>query len=385
MGLLENGPMFDWTRDENMYARFLLWKQRVSMVFKSALRTVGEAAQCECLKYWMGKEGLPLLDHWEKSGRITTEGDDPPGHKLQTYYDLLEIECKPKANKMIPVMQLWSPKSQQHNLPLNEWITKVHNMVDLCAYSDEAKDSIVRDILISGSNSDKAKDKIIHEPHEPNLDRIIEILQIEDSTKHSMKNIVGNEETSTAQVHLAQYDSKSKAWAKNKNQDSTSSSSNSTEGKKCFRCGKAFTLGYMKKCKAIREECDFCGIIGHFEKCCNKKKRVTPKKENFMSTRKVHVLSLAHNEYFDKETKMRNQKSNSTSIQRIPVQLPLCFYIHVQKCNSTLISLASSHKSFKRYFLSPSRGIPKSSSRGIPQVLQEAFQFVILCSLVISS
>ena len=104
------------------------------MVFKSALRTVGEPAQCEYLKYWMGKEGLPLLERWEKSGKLTVKGDDPPNHKLDIYYDLLEIECKPKANKMIAVMQLWSPKSQQHNLPLNEWITKVHNMVELCRY-----------------------------------------------------------------------------------------------------------------------------------------------------------------------------------------------------------------------------------------------------------
>ena len=70
---------------------------------------------------------------------------------------------------MIAVMQLWSPKSQQHNLPLNEWITKVHNMVELCGYPDIAKDRIVRDILISGCNSKKAKDKMIRESDEPNL------------------------------------------------------------------------------------------------------------------------------------------------------------------------------------------------------------------------
>ena len=228
MGLLDYGPMFDWTRDENMYSSFLQWKQHVKMVFKSALRTVGEPAQCEYLKYWMGKEGLPLLEHWEKSGKLTVEGDDPPGHKLDTYYDLLEIECKPKANKMIAVMQLWSPN-------------KVHNMVDLCRYPDTAKDRIVRDILISGCNCEKAKDKIIREPDEPNLDRIIEILQVEDSTKHSMKNIISNGEPSVVQVHYARYDSKSKARAKSKNTNSTGGTSNSTEEKECFRCGKAFT------------------------------------------------------------------------------------------------------------------------------------------------
>ena len=76
MGLLENGPMFDWTRNENMYSRFLQWKQSVKMVFKSALRTVGELVQCKYLKYWLGKEGLPLLERWEKSGKITVEVDD---------------------------------------------------------------------------------------------------------------------------------------------------------------------------------------------------------------------------------------------------------------------------------------------------------------------
>ena len=82
MGLLENGPMFDWTCDENMYSRFLQWIQCAKTVFKSALRTVGEPAQCEYLKYWLGNEVLPLLERWEKSGKITVKGDSAPGNKL---------------------------------------------------------------------------------------------------------------------------------------------------------------------------------------------------------------------------------------------------------------------------------------------------------------
>ena len=46
IGLLENGPMFDWSRDGNMYKNFKSWKQReVEMVFKSALRTCDESAR----------------------------------------------------------------------------------------------------------------------------------------------------------------------------------------------------------------------------------------------------------------------------------------------------------------------------------------------------
>ena len=62
IGLLENGPMFDWSRDNNMYKNYQAWKQRVDMVFKLALHTTDEAAKCQYLKYWLGKEGLPLIE-----------------------------------------------------------------------------------------------------------------------------------------------------------------------------------------------------------------------------------------------------------------------------------------------------------------------------------
>ena len=53
--------------------------------------------------------------------------------------------------------------SSQNSMPLNEWITKVHNMVEVCEYPTDSKTRIVRDILISGCTSEKAKDKIICE------------------------------------------------------------------------------------------------------------------------------------------------------------------------------------------------------------------------------
>ena len=123
IGLLESGPMFDWSRDSNMYKNFQAWKQRVDMVFKSALRTTDEAAKCQYLKYWLGKEGLPLIERWTKTGKIPTATADDAGNKLETYYDLLEDECKPKGNRILSVMALWSTQSHQGSSPLNDWIT----------------------------------------------------------------------------------------------------------------------------------------------------------------------------------------------------------------------------------------------------------------------
>ena len=50
------------------------------------------------------------------------------GHKLETYWTLLEAELQPKANKIISIIELWN-KSKQNSTTLNEWITKVYNMV----------------------------------------------------------------------------------------------------------------------------------------------------------------------------------------------------------------------------------------------------------------
>ena len=66
----------------------------------------------------------------KKTGKIPTDGENPLSHRIQTYYDLLEEECKPKANRMISVMQLWSNKSHQNTLSLNEWITNIKDSTD---------------------------------------------------------------------------------------------------------------------------------------------------------------------------------------------------------------------------------------------------------------
>ena len=42
---------------------------------------------------------------------------------------LLKYEFKPRANKLISIMELWM-KTKRNSVLLNEWITKVYNMVE---------------------------------------------------------------------------------------------------------------------------------------------------------------------------------------------------------------------------------------------------------------
>ena len=166
MGMLETGPKLDWTRDNKSFDRYQLWKAKVEMIFSSLLADCTPKQKTSYLRYWMGDQGIPLVKKWTALGKLDFSspegGRDRPissGFILKNYWDLLEAEFKPKGNKLLSVIELWS-RSKQGSKTLNEWLTYVYNLVELCDYGD-CKDRIIRDVLIIGFNSDKAKDKIV--------------------------------------------------------------------------------------------------------------------------------------------------------------------------------------------------------------------------------
>ena len=120
----------------------------------------------------MGEQGIPLIKKWTAPGKPdfsnpvevpATEGARriplSSGYILQNYWDLLEAEFRPKGNKLLSVIELWT-RSRQGAKTLNEWLTYVYNLVEWCNYGDSSE-RIIRDVLIIGCNSDKAKDKIV--------------------------------------------------------------------------------------------------------------------------------------------------------------------------------------------------------------------------------
>ena len=41
--------------------------------------------------------------------------------------------------------------------------------------------------------------------------------------------------------------------------------------RECYRCGEAnFTMEHVNFCMATNHRCEYCKLIGHLEKCCNK-------------------------------------------------------------------------------------------------------------------
>ena len=286
MSTLESGPKLDWTRDNQMFLRYKKWRSKIELIFRSALSTATPEEKTAYLKYWMGDEGLPLIEKWESTGKLDySNAHETPvkeggrsrplssGFKLETYWSLLEEEFKPKGNKLISIIELWT-RSKQGNKTLNEWLTYVYNLVEACNYGDST-DRIIRDVLIIGCESDRAKDKIIRRDETITLNETIEILQTEASTNSTLRQfqeIQNYDKKPTGSIYYQSYDSRSKKSKTPSNEQNSSSSPTGSTGSKrtCFRCGEPFSRQHMKECRAQNVTCNGCGIKGHLKKCCKK-------------------------------------------------------------------------------------------------------------------
>ena len=284
MSTLESGPKLDWTRDNQMYERYRIWRKKVEFIFCSALADSTPKQLVSYLKYWMGDQGIPLIEKWESTGKLdysnaketpATEGGRrrtlSSGYKIQTYWDLLDEEFKPKGNKLLSIIELWT-RSKQGDKPLNQWLTQVYNLVNICKYPEDSTDRIIRDVLIVGCNSNHARDKIIRQGEAVTLNEVIEILQTEESTHSTMQQIQSYDKKPTSSIYYQTYDSRSKKSKNPSNEQNSSSSHTGFTGskKKCFRCGETFSRQHMKECRAQDVTCNGCGIKGHLKKCCKK-------------------------------------------------------------------------------------------------------------------
>ena len=267
------------------------------------------------------------MKKWTALGKLDFSSSEEDalssGYILQNYWNLLEAEFKPKGNKLLSVIELWT-QSKQGSKTLNEWLTYVYNLVESCDYGDSSE-RIIRDVLIIGCNSDKAKDKIVRQGEKIKLQDVIEILQLEDSTRQTL-----TEMTSTTQkIHYASYEKKKGTGKKQKFQSNPNISSSSSSGQKqdstgsqklCYRCKKNYTKGHEKVCKALNAKCNACGIEGHFEAACKKSgnfpKKSTSKFQKPGSTGRMNIASAVEEpalqaDFFDEKGLLKEYQPKS--------------------------------------------------------------------------
>ena len=307
--LVNSGPKMDWTMDTKIYDHYLQWKYSVELIFSSALSKATPAEKSSYIRLWMGPEAMPLLQKWTSTGKIDFSAPEEipatqgrarvplsNGFIIQTFWDLLEEELKPKGNKLISILELLSDKSKQGSKPLNEWLSYVYNLVETCNYG-VSRDRIIRDILFKGCASAKAKDTIIRRGDQISLADVIEVLQTEDAMNNTHETIKEIDSTpSTASVHYASYESNKKSKKKHHSTEQNTPSNNSTKSSKsCFRCGKPYFQGYDAECKAIGATCNECFKTGHFQIVCGSLGRLPKRvqKSNSIDKKQTHYISEA--------------------------------------------------------------------------------------------
>ena len=329
-GLLETGPKLNWTRDNKIFDRYQIWKEKVELIFSSALEESSAKQKVSYLRYWMGEQGIPLVKKWTALGKLDFSNSEEDalssGYILQNSWNLLEAEFRPKGNKLLSVIELWT-RSKQGSKTLNEWLTYVYNLVESCNYGDSSE-RIIRDVLIIGCNSVKAKDKIVRQGEKIKLQDVIEILQLEDSTRQTL-----SEMTSTTQkIHYASYEKKKGTGKKQKFQSNSYVSSSSSSGQKqdstgsqklYYRCKKAYTKGHEKVCKALNAKCNACGIEGHFEVACMKSgnfpKKSSSKFQKPGSTGRMNIASAVEEpalqaDFFDEKGLLKEYQLKSMHV-----------------------------------------------------------------------
>ena len=178
----------------------------------------------------------------------------------------------------------------------------MYNLVNICKYPEESIDRIIRHVLITGCNSNHARDKIIRQGEAVTLNQVIEILQTEESTHSTMQQIQEFEKKPVQSVHYVSYDSRSKKSKKPSNEQNSSSTGTK---RKCFQCGEPYSRKHLEECRAKNVTCDGCGIKGHYKKCCKKTgnfpKDNSNRENQSSSTGKMNYAAVAPPEadYFD--------------------------------------------------------------------------------------
>ena len=114
-------PSIDWTTSGDVHKSFKLFRQKCEFIFEGSLDGVDQKKQVRHLLLWVGDKDLEIYN-------TTTWADAEDKNKTKEVLDALENYTKPQSNQILSRYQLRCLK--QGDMPLEEFVTKVHLLVD---------------------------------------------------------------------------------------------------------------------------------------------------------------------------------------------------------------------------------------------------------------
>ena len=266
---LHKVPELDWHSPGDMHKRFLLFKQKCNLIFNGTLEAKAEAYKVRLLLLWIGDKGLEIYN----TASWSNDGDNM---KLDPVFEKLEAHVKPLSNQIIARFHLRSLK--QGDKHLEEFVTEVRALVDDGGYVDKAKEEAMRDALVFGINSNKARHDAFAVGNNLTFQQVYNFAKTEESADTQMKMLErqgAQQQTVHAvsgewhQRHNNSASTYSKPRYRAREQQHSAAKATTQPKGSCYNCGDSHERG---KCPAKDTVCYHCGIKGHFKRVCMKKR-----------------------------------------------------------------------------------------------------------------
>ena len=323
-------PSMDWSSPGDMHKRFKLFKQKCQLIFDGPFENVDEAKKVRHLLLWVGDKGLEIYN----TATFSTEADKL---KIIPVLNVLENYTKPQSNQILARYQLRCLK--QGDMPVEEFVTKARLLIDDGGYDQRIKMDTLRDTLVFGVTSDKVRRDAIAIGNALTFQQVYDLAKVDESTRTQMKAITQGEEKST--VHEV-HSKKKYRNLKVQNQDRMTSSFSKSKkpqliqfkSKGCLRCGNNHSSTAVCPAKNVR--CNYCNVIGHYQKVCMKK-----------NMKKVHEIVNSEG-YGGQDIHLgEHQLSDAPSEEEYETEnsMPIQVFLGTLCCNSPVTrSLHSVHK-----------------------------------------
>ena len=276
-------PSMDWTA-RNLPETFRKFKRNCEIVFAGPLNDQTEAVKVNYLKLFLGDEGQDIID-----GLDLTADEEK---ELDSYWSKLQQYVRPKTNFRVVRAQLRELK-QAPDETIDSFMTRARILADDCEYKDKEEQLI--DTLIFGVNSNEVRKKLLTKDSSLKLHDAMKIARAEEA---SQKHVTALQETktisavkSTPRNQNHQYHQRSQTTQSQKSPYRPNVRQNG-----CLNCGRAHNRDDI--CPARKDNCNYCGKRGHWEKVCITKQyrqmdrsQQNPRRE---SSAKTHVNSLEY-------------------------------------------------------------------------------------------
>ena len=308
------GPVMDWTVNDELYNRFLKWKLKWENILECELTMLPEAQKCKKVIAWSGDFGLDQYILWNLPNEDLS---------LDMIWEKYEEFCKPQANELRARFDLL-PSFRQAVMSVDKWYNALQTHVALSRYPPETAKILQRDIFLFFLKNESFVSKTLNEGHvelnkfpASKVRQMAKKLESSQSTARYIKKM--SSEPQGTQIHLLRHQRTELPPTKFQRKQNKSFKQRQPTNKKyqedqyrerkpqakerfykntlkhtrsenkCTKCGDSPHIEGFR-CPVSRFQCKHCHKYGHFSKLCFKKNG-SENKQNIRRT-KAHQLMV---------------------------------------------------------------------------------------------